>query len=217
MARPVVRNAARIPRIHVLAGTNGAGKSSIAGELFRQQGSDYFNPDEATNRILAANSGLTLDQANSAAWNEGRRLLERAIAKRFDFTFETTLGGSTITALLDSAIKQNIEVNIWFVGLRDPELHIRRVRARFARGGHNISDDKIRERYDASRINLIRLMPNLARLRVYDNSDEIDQDSHEIPDPKLILHMVRGEIVESCPLADIPEWAKSIMAAAMKA
>jgi len=28
----------------VLAGTNGAGKSSVAGAMFRQAGADYFNP-----------------------------------------------------------------------------------------------------------------------------------------------------------------------------
>jgi predicted ABC-type ATPase len=216
MSRPAERHRSKISHIYVLAGTNGAGKSSVGGELFRQTGANYFNPDEATSRIISANEGITLDQANSAAWNEGKRLLERAIAERLDFTFETTLGGNTITALLDSAIKQNIEVNIWFVGLRDPELHIRRVRARFARGGHDIPDAKIRERYDTSRVNLIRLLPILAELRVYDNSEEADLDSDEIPDPKLILHMVRGKVVESCAPQDTPEWAKPIIAAAMK-
>jgi hypothetical protein len=37
----------------VLAGTNGAGKSSIAGARFRESGG-AFNPDEAARRILAA-------------------------------------------------------------------------------------------------------------------------------------------------------------------
>jgi len=70
----------RVPCIYVLAGTNGAGKSSIAGAAIRAQGAEYFNPDEAAALIRAANSGITLPQANSAAWNQGRRLLERAIA-----------------------------------------------------------------------------------------------------------------------------------------
>jgi len=34
-----------LPRIYVLAGVNGAGKSSIGGAAFRHFGSDYFNPD----------------------------------------------------------------------------------------------------------------------------------------------------------------------------
>jgi predicted ABC-type ATPase len=216
MSPRAVGHPARIPQIYVLAGTNGAGKSSIAGKLFRQKGADYFNPDEATNRIISANKGIALDQANSAAWNEGKRLLERAIAERLDFAFETTLGGRTITALLESAIEQNIEVHVWFVGLRDPELHIQRVRARSNRGGHDIPDSKIRERYLSSRVNLIRLMPNLAQLWVYDNSEEADPVSLETPNPKLILHMLRGKVIESCTPLDTPEWAKPIMATAVK-
>jgi predicted ABC-type ATPase len=84
----------------VVAGTNGAGKSSVAGAMFRQAGADYFNPDEATARILAANPDISTAEANSAAWHEGKHLLERAIAERLDFAFETTLGGHTISSLL---------------------------------------------------------------------------------------------------------------------
>ena len=48
----------RIPCIHVLAGTNGAGKSSVGGAMFRESGAEYFNPDEAAQRFHA--SGQTL-------------------------------------------------------------------------------------------------------------------------------------------------------------
>src|SRR5436190_16512076 len=62
----------------MFAGTNGAGKkSSVAGATFRQAGADYFNRDEATARILAANPDLSTPEANSAAWHQGKRLLER--------------------------------------------------------------------------------------------------------------------------------------------
>ena len=135
------------PRIYVLAGTNGAGKSSIVGAMLIELGVEYFNPDEAAALIADANPGIALEDAQSAAWQEGKRLLERAIAERFDFAFETTLGGSTITALLEQAIASGIEVRIWYVGLDSVELHIARVRARAAKGGHDIPDERIRERY----------------------------------------------------------------------
>jgi predicted ABC-type ATPase len=140
----------------VLAGTNGAGKSSVAGAMFRQAGADYFDPDEATARILAANPDISTADANSAAWHQGKRLLKRAIAERLDFAFETTLAGHTISALLHEALAAGIDVRMWFVGLSSPELHMARVRARVARGGHDIPEEKIRERYDRSRINLIQ-------------------------------------------------------------
>ena len=206
----------RAPRIYVLAGTNGAGKSSIAGAMLLRQRVEYFNPDEAARRILAANPGISQTRANSAAWHEGRRLLERAIAERLDFAFETTLGGHTITDLLERASARGIEVRIWYVGLNSPQLHIARVRSRVKKGGHDIPEPRIRERYDASRLNLIRLLPGLSELWVYDNSKEADPDAGVAPEPRLVLHVRQGAIVGPRDLSRTPEWAKAIVAAAMK-
>ena len=205
----------RSAAIYVLAGTNGAGKSSVAGAILLQRGVEYFDPDQAAMQIRSANPGMTSEEANSAAWRQGRRLLERAIAERLNFAFETTLGGHTITALLGSALSAGIEVRIWYVGLSSPELHIARVRARVARGGHDIPEAKIRERYDQSRLNLIRLMPNLTELRVYDNSPEADPLAGVAPEPTLILHLARAKITSSCKLVDTPQWAKPILRAAL--
>jgi predicted ABC-type ATPase len=188
----------------------------VAGALFRQAGADYFNPDEATARILAANPGMSAADANSAAWFEGKRLLERAIADRLDFAFETTLGGHTVPALLHRALAAGIEVRIWFVGLRTPALHIARVRSRVARGGHDIPDDLIRKRYNRSRMNLIELMPAVTELKVYDNSHEADPQEGRTPQPILVLHMAQQRIVAVADLSEIPEWAKPLVAAAMK-
>jgi predicted ABC-type ATPase len=199
-----------------LAGTNGAGKSSVAGAMFLAQGTEYFNPDEAANLILSANPGTTQAEANSAGWHQGKRLLERAIAERLNFAFETTLGGHTITALLHSAVSVGVEVRMWYVGLTSAELHIERVQARVAKGGHDIDKARIRDRFDSSRLNLIRLMPKLTELRVYDNSEEADPDEGVAPEPKLLLHLASGRIVRSCNLAMTPEWAKPILGAAIK-
>ena len=184
--------------------------------MFRRFGVDYFNPDEATAGVLAANPGTSTAAANSAAWHEGKRLLERAIAERLDFAFETTLGGHTITALLQDALAAGIEVRIWFVGLSSPELHVARVRARVARGGHDIPEEKIRERYDRSRINLIELMPRLTELRVFDNSFEADPGTGQAPRPTLVLHLAKATIVEMVDLTKAPQWAKAILATAVK-
>lgn len=203
-------------RIYVLAGTNGAGKSSIVGAMFLEKGVEYFNPDEATRRILAANPAISVAEANSAAWHEGRRLLEHAISEKLDYAFETTLGGTTIAALLQKALSEGVEVRIWYVGLLSPELHIARVRARVKLGGHDIPEDRIRERYNQSRLNLIQLLPNLTELLVYDNSDEADLSAGTAPKPRLILHVNKGKIVETCELSGVPEWAKPILAEASK-
>jgi len=182
------------------------------GAILMQSGVEYFNPDLAAQRILSANPGMSLEQANSAAWHEGKRLLERAIDERLDFAFETTLGGKTIASLLDHALAQGIEVRIWYVGLDSVERHIARVRARVARGGHDIPEERIRERYLQSRLNLIRLLSHLTELLLFDNSIEADPHTGATPEPKLLLHLVRGKVRETCALTEVPAWAKPILA-----
>jgi len=206
----------RSPCIYVLAGTNGAGKSSLAGSAFLESGVEFFNPDVAALKIQSANPGITAAQANSAAWHQGKRLLQRAIAERLSFAFETTLGGETITRLLEGAFKIPLEVRMWYVGLLDVDLHIQRVRSRAARGGHDIPESRIRTRYDSSRLNLIRLLPRLTELRLFDNSNDADPNAGKTPKPTLLLHFVRGQIESSCELARTPDWAKPVMAAALK-
>jgi predicted ABC-type ATPase len=202
-------------RIYVLAGVNGAGKSSIGGAAFRAFGGDYYNPDEAARALMAAHRGLEQTQANAAAWQQGKALLERAIAQRLHFAFETTLGASTIPRLLEEAAAQGIAVHVWYAGLASPELHIARVRARVRRGGHDIAESDIRRRYEHSRLNLIRLLPSLAALRLYDNSAEADPASGLAPLPRLLLHMQRGRILGPEDLSATPNWAKPIVAAAL--
>jgi predicted ABC-type ATPase len=208
----------------VLAGCNGAGKSSIGGAALRQSGGEFFNPDEAAQRIAAANSTrnlpLTQAQINGAAWGEGRRLLQRAIDEHADFAFETTLGGKTMTALLEQAAQAGLSVHLWFAGLTDIELHIDRVRRRVAKGGHNIPADKIRERFENGRVNLIRLLPHLTELYLYDNSAEADPDSGATPLPRRLLYYRKRRIVSPTNLKTLleatPAWAKPIVAAAIK-
>ena len=204
------------PSLYILAGANGAGKSSIAGAMVRRSGADYFNPDEAARRIRSANPHLTQEHANSAAWFEGTRLLRRAIAERLDFALETTLGGRTITALLEDAAARGFRIHVWYAGLAGPDLHVARVRDRAARGGHSIPEETIRRRYDSSRLNLIRLLPHLAELRLYDNSRDANPHEGIPPEPTLLLHYSRGTVAFMPPLGDIPGWAKPIVAAVLR-
>ena len=207
------------PAITVLAGTNGAGKSSVGGAFLRQAGGAYFNPDEAAREILHANPGMGLKEANGLAWQEGFRQLQEAILRRRDYAFETTLGGETIVAALEAALDAGMDVSIWYVGLGTVGLHIARVLARVAKGGHPIPEEDIRRRFRTSRLNLIRIMGRLAVLKVFDNSLEADPRRGRPPRPALLLHLRRGRILapDLKALARTPDWAKPIVEAAFQA
>lgn len=205
------------PVIYVLAGVNGAGKSSIGGAQLRHEGLDYFNPDEAAQRIRER-IACSMEEANSIAWHEGKRMLEEAIASFSNYAFESTLGGSTIPRLLAEAADAGFDVLVWFVGLSSPDQHVERVRARVAAGGHDIPEETIRERWDTSRRNLIALLPFLTELRMFDNSRDGDPAAGTLPEPILVLHWRHGRIVSPAAedLEMTPEWAKPIVARALQ-
>ncbi len=206
----------RPSKIYVIAGVNGAGKSSIAGAMFRSEGGDYYNPDEAARKLLATNPALSQAEANARAWQRGRDLLEQSIEKNLDFAFETTLGGSTITRLLADAAARGVRLYVWYVGLSNLDLHIRRVRSRVRQGGHDIPEEMIRRRFERSRLNLIALLPAMTALRMYDNSAEADPAAGKLPALVPVLIMEHRKILNPEDLAKAPDWAKPIVAAALK-
>lgn len=205
------------PLIYVIAGVNGAGKSSIQGAAILKANGHYYNPDEAAARLMAADPELTQVAANSIAWQNGVELLRKAIKEKLDYSFESTLGANTIPGLLRDAANEGLHVRIWYVGLSSPELHIDRVRRRVSRGGHSIPESDIRRRYETSRQNLIQLIPHSTGLKVFDNSVEADPHSARTPKPKLLLHVERGRIVAPSDLTITPAWAEPIISAAKSA
>jgi predicted ABC-type ATPase len=204
------------PQLQVIAGVNGAGKSSIIGAAIRDFGGNYYNPDEAAREMMAANPNLELVEANAAAWLHGKEELENAIAEGLDFAFETTLGANTMPRKIEEAAAAGFEVRVWFVGLASAELHIARVRLRVSKGGHDIPEADIRRRYEHSRLNLVHLLPVLTELRVFDNSADADPAAGQAPEPVLVLHAERRRIAGPPDLRGTPEWAKPIVAAALK-
>ena len=206
------------PFIVVLAGVNGAGKSSVGGSILQDHGLTWFNPDTYAREVVRQ-LGLDATDANALAWQYGKSALESAIAGGTNYAFETTLGGNTITALLSKAA-QTHDVVMLYCGLSSPELHLARVALRVAHGGHHIADGKVRERWTTSRLNVIKLLPSLARLQVFDNSTQA-QAGEDIPDPVLVLHVENGRVLapkrsDAAALRAVPEWARPVVEAAMR-
>lgn len=204
------------PRLLVLAGVNGAGKSSIGGGALTRAGSTWYNPDDFA-RALMAVQGYTQAQANIEAWQEGMRRLDEALVNGHDHAFETTLGGNTVPAKLVEAANTH-DVLLWFCGLDSPEHHLARIRLRVSQGGHDIPEAKVRERYESSIRNLLRLLPHIARLRVYDNSVDAAL-GHPIPSPRPLLQMEAGRITwptDAAILGQTPHWAKPILEATLR-
>lgn len=159
---------------------------------------------------------MPIDEANALAWQLGFDALRHSIDNHKDFNFETTLGGESITNELHRACEAGLEVIIIYVGLGSVEQHIERVRARVKKGGHHISEQKIRERYVQSPYHLIGFIGVAAEIHVFDNSVESADGQ---PISTLVMRMRGNRIIEpsvkEC-LLSAPDWAKPIVAAALK-
>jgi len=204
------------PVLYVLAGVNGAGKSSIGGHLLTQAGLTWYNPDDFA-RALVSDYGITQEQANIEAWQEGVRRLRQAMATRRSFAFETPLGGQSITQYLLQACETH-DVMIWYCGLCDEQPHLDRIKLRVEHGGHDIPETKVRQRWVSSLRNLIILMSSLAYLRVYDNSVSFKK-GQVIGEPRPLLEMRAAQRLYPATLAEAaetPEWAKPVLEVAFE-
>ena len=198
--------------ISVIAGVNGAGKSSVVGSSFRKKGVPYFNPDEKAQALLAENPKLELAEANGLAWTYGFQLLTQSVSDNLEFIFETTLGGNSVPEKLHEAADAGQGLGIIFCGLESPELHMDRVKARVKRGGHDIPEEKIRARWTRSISNMAMLIPKCQHVKVYDNSCPLIDGK---PKPILLFSMNQGRF-KSQPIKDMPNWAKPLAAVAIE-
>ena len=198
--------------ITVIAGVNGAGKSSIAGKTLRKEGGEYFNPDEIARQLMNEDASLTQHDANVEAWNMGFKQLNDAISRNVDYSFETTLGGNSITECLLKAMEQGIQVRVFYCGLTSVSLHIERVKNRVLQGGHDILEELIQKRFTSSMHNMMRLLPICHQVNVYDNSAPL---SKGMPDIKK-LFSIKDAIFEIHE-TNMPDWAKPLATEAIKA
>ena len=63
------------------------------------------------------------------------------------FSFETVGSTKEKVEFLKDASNKGYEISILFITTRDPSINISRVKKRYSRGGHDVPEDKIINRY----------------------------------------------------------------------
>lgn len=159
----------RQPTIYLIAGCNGAGKTTFAREFLPTEVKclRFLNADE----IARGLSPLAPDAGAVKAARLLLRELHEAINQRDIFALETTLSGLTYVRLLRQAKREGYMLKIIYLWLPSPEVAIRRVRERVRKGGHDVPASVIRRRFHRSIANLVRhYMPLADSWSVFDNS-----------------------------------------------
>lgn len=156
------------PTIYLIAGCNGAGKTTFAKEFLPSIGVVRFlNADEIARGLSPLKPEVVAFKAGRLLLNELREL----IVRKETFALESTLSGRTYVNTLKKAKHRGYAVELHFVWIPSPREAIRRVRQRVLEGGHHVPAVDIRRRFARSIQHLLDDYAPLAdRWALWDNS-----------------------------------------------
>ncbi|RJQ50182.1 MAG: Zeta toxin family protein [Nitrospiraceae bacterium] len=160
---------AKHPHLIVIAGANGAGKSTTAPSLLK----GTLDVTEFVNADLIA-QGLSAFHPEMTAFHAGRVMLERLhylAHKQVDFAFETTLASRSFAPWIAELKASGYDFHLVFLYLPNDDFAVARVAERVRTGGHDVPEATIRRRYRTGLENFFKLYQVLSDTwRFYDNS-----------------------------------------------
>jgi predicted ABC-type ATPase len=173
------------PVLLVLAGSNGAGKTTFYELYLERLGLPFINADRIAQILDPSHPGQLAYQAASVADNARRDLVKR----RLSFCMETVFSdpvGDKVQFLKDAQAEGYTVIGV-FITLSDPALSLARVVQRVARGGHDVPDDKLESRFARTAQNI------QSALKFVDVGLVLDNSSAEAP-YRLVELWERGEL-----------------------
>ena len=157
-----------MPRVVVLGGVNGAGKTTSADRLLNVMKIPIFTNADAIAR------GLKSLDPESQAFRSGRVMLKwmnDLVDEGKDFALETTLAARSYIAWLRKLKERGYKVYLFYTWLASAEVAVARVQQRVRSGGHNIPEEDILRRYGRSVKNFLEeYMPLADEWELYDNT-----------------------------------------------
>ena len=142
------------PTVYIIAGPDGAGKTTFAREFLPK----YADCKTFINADLIAQSVSPLSP-EEVAFSAGRLMIEEinsCVKQGETFGFETTLSGRSYMALIRHLEKRAFEVHFFFLWIPTVRLALTRVRTRVLQGGHDVPESVVRRRFDRSIRNFLQ-------------------------------------------------------------
>lgn len=168
----------------VIAGHNGAGKTTIYGERIADALTDHLvdhlNPDEIEKAITLdmAEQCLSKEELEEHAAKEVNRLRKQYLEQERNFSFETVFSDPVQdkVGFMKKARQSGYLVVLIGVGLDSIALSKARVAARHANGGHSVPEDKIESRYERVLLNFAHGAHISSLAIFFDNSEDRSED-----------------------------------------
>ena len=137
------------PRLLIVAGSNGAGKSTFAVPYAAQQGLPFLNADVLTREVAARGE----EQALVKAARLFLRKLNDAVDARESVCFETTLSGRYVESVVQRARAAGYRIELVFIFVASADIAVQRVAGRVKKGGHDVPEEDVRRRFQRTLIN----------------------------------------------------------------
>ena len=142
-------------KVYIIAGPNGSGKTTFATKFLP----DYVKCPNFVNADLIA-QGLSPFSPRNAAIKAGKLVLGQIhefAGMGIDFGFETTLSGKTYVKLFNGLKKKGYDLHLFFLWIPSTQLALARIKDRVAEGGHNVSQEDVKRRFDRSMLNFFKI------------------------------------------------------------
>jgi predicted ABC-type ATPase len=173
------------PVLLVLAGSNGAGKTTFYELYLERLGLPFVNADRIAQILDPSHPGQVAYQAARVADDARRDLVKRRLSFCMETVFSDPVGDKV--QFLKDAQAEGYTVIAVFIRLSDPALSLARVVQRVARGGHDVPDEKLGSRFARTAQNI------QAALTFVDVGLVLDNSSAEAP-YRLVELWERGEL-----------------------
>ncbi len=152
----------------IIGGVNGVGKSSLSGVLCAEN--NYLGLIIDTDRITANQGGDRIKGGKIAI-----RRIKDCLEKGVNFTQETTLSGVRTLKTIRSARERDYYIRLYYVGVDSCEECLLRIENRVRKGGHNISPEDVRRRYEKRFDDLLTILPYCDEAVFFDNENGFSQ------------------------------------------